>query len=224
MSTQQAFTEGYGALEWIRNYSDAALGGILLAHWYLSIKTAEPVPHRDLQMQVEGISGSHGVLSAMMVLVDQQTGIDLLMEQITPHLRKNWRLHTNWIGEPLRRMLVGGHRMGRDPFDVLWELRESGLFELLGGDLPDDKLPMMSRLSRGTVWNSNSLYEAEACAKNVLVGGGAVLLHGHSRHDRRSGHNLVEANEENARRLLAALATWGSGAGTELMRGRTFRG
>ena len=56
---------------------------------------------------------------------------------------------------------------------------------------------------------------ARADVRYVLVGGGAVLLHGHPR---TTGDLdiVVEASEENARRLLQALATWGEGAGTEL--------
>ncbi len=56
---------------------------------------------------------------------------------------------------------------------------------------------------------------ARANVRYVLVGGGAVLLHGHSRVT-ADLDILVEASEENARRLLAALAEWGDGAGTEL--------
>ena len=56
---------------------------------------------------------------------------------------------------------------------------------------------------------------AHAEVRYVLVGGGAVLLHGHVRVT--NGLDiLVEASEENARRLLGALATWGEGAGAEL--------
>ena len=39
-------------------------------------------------------------------------------------------------GEPVRR-IVGQPRTKRDPFDVLWDLRESAM-ELLGGEVPDD--------------------------------------------------------------------------------------
>ena len=56
---------------------------------------------------------------------------------------------------------------------------------------------------------------ARADVRYVLVGGGAVLLHGHSRVT-ADLDILIEAAEENARRLLAALATWGEGAGAEL--------
>ena len=56
---------------------------------------------------------------------------------------------------------------------------------------------------------------ARAEVRYVLVGGGAVLLHGHARMT-ADLDILVEASEENARRLLAALATWGEGAGAEL--------
>ena len=56
---------------------------------------------------------------------------------------------------------------------------------------------------------------AHAEVRYVLVGGGAVLLHGHSRMT-NDLDILIEATEENARRLLRALATWGDGGGTEL--------
>ena len=56
---------------------------------------------------------------------------------------------------------------------------------------------------------------ARADVRYVLVGGGAVLLHGHSRVT-ADLDILIEATEENARRLLAALAAWGEGAGAEL--------
>lgn len=56
---------------------------------------------------------------------------------------------------------------------------------------------------------------ARADVRYVLVGGGAVLLHGHARVT-NDLDILVEASEENARRLLGALATWGEGAGAEL--------
>jgi hypothetical protein len=56
---------------------------------------------------------------------------------------------------------------------------------------------------------------AHADVRYVLVGGGAVLLHGHSRVT-ADLDILIEATEDNARRLLAALATWGEGAGAEL--------
>ena len=41
--------------------------------------------------------------------------------------------------EPIRRV-VGRGRPERDPFETLWELRESAR-ELLGGELPDDTYP-----------------------------------------------------------------------------------
>ena len=56
---------------------------------------------------------------------------------------------------------------------------------------------------------------AHAEVRYVLVGGGAVLLHGHSRMT-NDLDILIEATEENARRLLRALATWGDGGGAEL--------
>ena len=56
---------------------------------------------------------------------------------------------------------------------------------------------------------------ARAEVRYVLVGGGAVLLHGHVRVT-NDLDILIEASDENARRLLEALATWGDGAGTEL--------
>ena len=56
---------------------------------------------------------------------------------------------------------------------------------------------------------------ARAEVRYVLVGGGAVLLHGHARVT-NDLDILVEASKENARRLLGALATWGEGAGAEL--------
>ena len=48
-----------------------------------------------------------------------------------------------------------------------------------------------------------------------MLGGGAVLLHGHARVT-ADLDILVEASEENAQRLLAAPAGWGEGAGAEL--------
>ena len=57
------------------------------------------------------------------------------MEQITLRLRKIGNFY-ELDGEPIRRV-VGRPRTERDPFDVLWELRESAR-ELLGGELPDD--------------------------------------------------------------------------------------
>ena len=56
---------------------------------------------------------------------------------------------------------------------------------------------------------------ARAEVRYVLVGGGAVLLHGRARVT-ADLDILLEACEENARRLLRALATRGEGAGTEL--------
>ncbi len=56
---------------------------------------------------------------------------------------------------------------------------------------------------------------ARAEVRYVLVGGGAVLLHGHARNT-NDLDILVEANEENARRLLQTLASWGEGAAAEL--------
>ena len=47
---------------------------------------------------------------------------------------------------------------------------------------------------------------ARADVRYVLVGGGAVLLHGHARVT-NDLDILIEASEENARRLLGALAT-----------------
>ena len=60
------------------------------------------------------------------------------MEQITSRLRKTGEFY-ELDGEPLRRV-VGRTRTEHDPFDVLWELRESAM-ELLGGKLPDDTYP-----------------------------------------------------------------------------------
>ena len=60
------------------------------------------------------------------------------MKQITPRLRKIGEFY-ELDGEPLRRV-VGRVRTERDPFDVLWALRESAR-ELLGGELPDDTYP-----------------------------------------------------------------------------------
>ena len=60
------------------------------------------------------------------------------MEQITPRLRKTGDFY-ELDGEPIRRV-VGRPRTERDPFDVLWDLRESAM-ELLGGELPDDTYP-----------------------------------------------------------------------------------
>lgn len=60
------------------------------------------------------------------------------MKQITPRLRENGEFY-ELDGEPIRRV-VGRVRTERDPFEVLWELRESAR-ELLGGELPDDTYP-----------------------------------------------------------------------------------
>ena len=60
------------------------------------------------------------------------------MEQITSRLRKTGDFY-ELDGEPLRRV-VGRPRTDRDPFDILWDLRESAM-ELLGGELPDDTYP-----------------------------------------------------------------------------------
>ena len=57
------------------------------------------------------------------------------MDQITPRLRKTGNFY-ELDGEPIRRV-VGRPRTERDPFDMLWELRESAR-ELLGGELPED--------------------------------------------------------------------------------------
>ena len=56
---------------------------------------------------------------------------------------------------------------------------------------------------------------AHAEVRYVLVGGGAVLLHGHAR---TTGDLdiLIEASEENARCLLRALQTWSEDAVAEL--------
>ncbi len=56
---------------------------------------------------------------------------------------------------------------------------------------------------------------ARAEVRFVLVGGAAVLLHGHARVT-ADLDILAEASEENARRLRGALAAWGEGAGAEL--------
>ena len=60
------------------------------------------------------------------------------MEHVTSRLRKNGDFY-ELDGEPIRRT-VGRPRVGRDPFEALWDLRESGR-ELLGGELPDDTYP-----------------------------------------------------------------------------------
>ena len=59
-------------------------------------------------------------------------------EKITSRLRKTGEFY-ELDGEPIRRV-VGQPRTGGDPFDVLWDLRESAL-ELRGGVLPDDTYP-----------------------------------------------------------------------------------
>ena len=60
------------------------------------------------------------------------------MEHITSSLRKTGDFY-EVDGEPIRRV-VGRPRTGRNPFDLLWELRENAL-ELLDGELPDDTYP-----------------------------------------------------------------------------------
>ena len=56
---------------------------------------------------------------------------------------------------------------------------------------------------------------ARAEVRYVMVGGGAVILHGYAR---TTGDLdiVVETSEDNARRLRVALATWGEGFGAEL--------
>ena len=56
---------------------------------------------------------------------------------------------------------------------------------------------------------------ARAEVRFVVVGGGAVLMQGHAR-STQDLDILIEASEENARRLIGALTTWGEGAGAEL--------
>ena len=56
---------------------------------------------------------------------------------------------------------------------------------------------------------------AHAEVRFILVGGWAVLLQGHSR-TTQDVDILIEASEENARRLIGVLAAWGEGAGAEL--------
>ena len=51
---------------------------------------------------------------------------------------------------------------------------------------------------------------ARAEVRFVLVGGAAVLMQGHARNT-QDLDILVEASEENARRLIKALASWGGG-------------
>ena len=60
------------------------------------------------------------------------------MDPVTPTLRKTGEFY-ELQGEPTRRV-VGRPRTGRNPFDLLGELRESAR-GLLGGELPDDPLP-----------------------------------------------------------------------------------
>ncbi len=60
------------------------------------------------------------------------------MPKHNPRLRQTGPFY-ELDGEPLRRV-VGRGRPERDPFDVLWGLRESAR-ELLGGELPDDTYP-----------------------------------------------------------------------------------
>ena len=55
---------------------------------------------------------------------------------------------------------------------------------------------------------------ARAEVRYVLVGGGAVILHGHARVT-SDLDIVIEASEDNARRLRTVLATWGEGAGTQ---------
>ncbi len=62
----------------------------------------------------------------------------IAMEQVTPRLRRTGEFY-ELDGEPIRRM-VGRSRVERDPFAVLWDLRESAM-ELSGGELPDDTYP-----------------------------------------------------------------------------------
>jgi hypothetical protein len=60
------------------------------------------------------------------------------IEQITPRLRRVGDLY-ELDGEPLRRV-VGRPRVGRDPFDLLWEMRQFAV-EVLGVELEDDTYP-----------------------------------------------------------------------------------
>ena len=60
------------------------------------------------------------------------------MAQITSAMQASGK-SSKVQGEPIRRV-VGRGRPERDPFDLLWELRESAR-ELLGGELPDDTYP-----------------------------------------------------------------------------------
>lgn len=56
---------------------------------------------------------------------------------------------------------------------------------------------------------------ARAEVRFILVGGAAVSMQGYSRNT-QDVDILAEASEENARRLIEALATWGEGAAREL--------
>lgn len=60
-----------------------------------------------------------------------------MTEFMTSSLRKTGGFY-EVDGEPIRRV-VGRPRTERNPFDLLWELRE-GARQLLGGELPDDSL------------------------------------------------------------------------------------
>ena len=70
---------------------------------------------------------------------DKQASDQPWCEQITPRLRKVGDFY-ELDGEEFRRV-VGRPRTGRNPFDVLWELRELGRMLIPGGELPDDNLP-----------------------------------------------------------------------------------
>lgn len=61
-----------------------------------------------------------------------------ILQQITSRLRQTGEFY-ELDGEPIRRV-VGRVRVERDPFDVLWDLRQSAM-ELLGVELPDDTYP-----------------------------------------------------------------------------------
>lgn len=58
-------------------------------------------------------------------------------EQVAARLRQTGELY-ELDGEPIRR-IVGRPQAKRNPFDLLWELRESAR-RLLGGELPEDPL------------------------------------------------------------------------------------